>query len=81
MTIFLNRGTRPPKYQLFNYANQNINNKNATEIVKSTLYGPDNYLLRTKSEREMCEMIQKMIHSKVSSMHEEDLLKLFDSSK
>jgi hypothetical protein len=34
-------------------ANNKIQNKNLTEIVKVAVYGPDNYLLRTFDESKL----------------------------
>lgn len=46
MTLFLNKGVKTNKLGMINYINHSNQNKNAIEILKSTVYGPDNYLLR-----------------------------------
>lgn len=50
---------------MMNHANQRIKNKNLTEIVKSTVYGPDNYMLRAVEESALMEYIHSMLRQKV----------------
>lgn len=53
-----------------NYLNQNVKNKNSTEILKSTIYAPDNYLLRSNKESELFVMVEKQLLQKISEYND-----------
>lgn len=48
--IFFNKGENTIKYAMLNYSTENMEKKHLTEIVKNHIYGPENNLIRTKSE-------------------------------
>jgi hypothetical protein len=56
--MFFNKGQRTNKFALMNIANQKVKEKNMTEIVKTAVYGPDNYMLRAMEE----SMVQERVH-------------------
>lgn len=52
---------------MMNYANQKVKNKNMTEIIKSTVYGPDNYMLRKNDEVELMNYIHQLLKQRVDT--------------
>jgi hypothetical protein len=68
MVIFFNKGSKTAKMSMRNYVVHNLHKENTTEILKSTIYAPENYLLRAFKEEDLFKMINTILIQKVSDL-------------